>query len=176
MSNNYDEKSFWAGVVLGRQMRGWSAYGRPEGFDPDGDLIVRPIIQGVPMLSLGKGEVFTVRELTDTVGETWPEMELQDVVQELGVVVFGEDRFALREMAERLVIDQVIQAFTVSKEINPLEYDDAIVFINGSGAFTMDSMTRTFTSAEQAVDIGTMQEVTVATDEFAEVTEQEVSA
>lgn len=78
-------------------------------------------------------------------------------------------------MAERLVIDEVIYAYSINEEINPLTYDESIVYINSSGAYTMDSVTRTFTSTEQTVDVGTMQEVTVVLDEFATVESQEVS-
>lgn len=172
----YNEESFWAGFIAGQQSRGWGTYGRPEGFDPDGDLILRPITQGVGRISFGDPGSFTIRAITDSVECGFPDQLLPELLQEVGRISFGDSgTFAIRAISERLVIDEVIQAFTVSEEINPLEYDDTIVFINSSGAFTMDSMTRTFTSTEQAVDVGTMQEVTVSTDEFAEVTEQEVS-
>lgn len=171
----YNEESFWAGFIAGQQSRGWATYGRPEGFDPDGDLILRPITQGVGRISFGDPGSFTIRAITDSVECGFTDQELPVIVEEFGRIAFGSSTFDIRAIAERLVIDEVIQAFTVSEEINPLKYDNTIVFINSSGAFTMDSMTRTFTSTEQAVDVGTLQEVTVSTDEFAEVTEQEVS-
>lgn len=172
----YNEESFWAGFIAGQQSRGWGTYGRPEGFDPDGDLILRPITQGVGRISFGDPGTFTIRAIVDSVEGSFPGRELPGLLQEIGRISFGDAGcFTIRAISERLVIDEVIHAFTVSEEINPLDYDDTIVFINSSGAFTMDSMTRTFTSTEQAVDIGTLQEVTVSTDEFAEVTEQEVS-
>ena len=172
----YNEESFWAGVLLGQQLRGWGTYGRPEGFDPDGDLILRPITQGISRIDFGADIPFVIRTIIDSVESAFPEQELPGSMQEVGRISFGDTgTFSIRAINERLVIDEVIQAFTVSEEINPLEYDDTIVFINSSGAFTMDSMSRTFTSTEQAVDVGALQEVTVSTDEFAEVTEQEVS-
>lgn len=172
----YNEESFWAGFIAGQQSRGWGTYGRPEGFDPDGDLILRPITQGVPRISFGPDIPFVIRAIVDSVESAFPEQELPGIVQNVGRISFSDaGSFSIRAISERLVIDEVIQAFTVSEEINPLEYDDTIVFINSSGAFTMESMTRTFASTEQAVDVGTLQEVTVSTDEFAEVTEQEVS-
>jgi len=171
----YNEESFWAGVLVGKQMRGWATYGRPEGFDPDGDLILRPITQGVRQISFATAKHNGILPCTDAVEASFPEHEVPTIVTEFGRIAIGTTTFGIQPIVERLVLDEVIKAFTISAEINPLEYDDTIVFINDSGAFTMDSMTRTFTSTEQAVDVGTLQEVTVSTDEFAEVTEQEVS-
>lgn len=175
---SYDEESLLMGIFLGKQMRGWSAYGRPEGFDPDGDLILRPITQGVPAVKFGADRAFTILAMIDTVNEdtTFPEQEIEAITQAIPAISFIRDAaFSILALNERLVVDEVITAYSVDENINPLEYDDTIVFINSSGAFTMDEMTRTFTSTEQTVDIGTMQEVTVTVDEFAEVATQEVT-
>ena len=172
----YNEESFWAGVVLGQQLRGWAVYGRPEGFDPDGDLILRPITQGVKTIKW-KDRPFVVAPFIGTVDEDnpWPVMDNEILVQEIGRVVFPANRFAVANLAERVVFDSVLYAFSINEEINPLSYDDTIVYINSSGAYTMDSVTRTFTSTAQSVDVGTMQEVTVVLDEFQTVESQEVS-
>ena len=171
----YDEHSFWAGVAIGRRLKGYSAYGTMTGWDPEGDLIVRPITQGIGRISFGI-ESFSVRAITDEVECSFPDQELPDIVQEIGRIAFGVESFTVRALNERLVIDEVITAYSIDKDINPLEYDDTIVFINSSGAFTMDTMTRTFTSQAVDIDIGTLQEATVTTDEFAEVDTQEVTA
>lgn len=174
----YNEESFWAGVILGKQLKGWSTYGRPEGFDPDGDLVVRPITQGIYAVKFGADRPFTIAALIDTVNEdtTFPEQEIEEITQTISAITFARDSaFTILALNERLVIDEVITAYSVDENINPLEYDDTIVFINSSGAFTMDEMTRTFTSTDQPIDIGTMQEVTVQVDEFAEITTQEVT-
>lgn len=174
----YNEESFWAGVLLGQQLRGWGTYGRPEGFDPDGDLILRPITQGVPAVRFGVDRPFAIVAMIDTVNEdtTFPVQDDFDLTEAIPTVIFTRDTaFSIMALNERLVVDEVITAYSVDENINPLEYDDTIVFINSSGAFTMDEMTRTFTSAAGEIDLGTLQEVTVSTDEFAEVTEQEVS-
>lgn len=174
----YDEHSFWAGVAIGRRLKGYSAYGTMTGWDPEGDLIVRPVIQGVPAVKFGADRAFTITAMVDTVNEdaTFPEQETPAITEAIPAVVFARDvAFSILALNERLVIDEVITAYSVDENINPLEYDDTIVFINSSGAFTMDEMTRTFTSTEQTVDIGTMQEVTVKVDEFAEVATQEVT-
>jgi len=136
---------------------------------------MRPITQGVPRISFGTPTAFTVLAITDSVEVGWPEQELPGITQEIGRIGFGTDTpFSIRALSERLVIDHVIQSYTVSTEINPLEYDESIVRISG-GAFTMDELTRTFTSTAQAVDMGTLQEVVVSTGEFASVSSQEVS-
>lgn len=174
----YDEHSFWAGVAIGRRLKGYSAYGTMTGWDPEGDLIVRPVIQGVPAVKFGADRAFTITAMVDTVNEdaTFPEQELPEISQEIGVIAFGRSAaFTILALNERLVIDEVITAYSIDKDINPLEYDDTIVFINSSGAFTMDTMTRTFTSQAVDIDIGTLQEVTVTTGEFAEVSTQEVT-
>lgn len=172
----YNEESFWAGVLLGKQMRGWGTYGRPEGFNPDGDLILRPITQGVSRIIFGGSGDFTLRSIVDSVESAFPDQELPELTQEIGWISFRDaGAFTIRAINERLVVDQVIQSFTIDKDINPLEYNQEIVFIDNSGAFTMDEITRTFTSVEQSVDIGTMQEVMVTTDEFATVSNQEVT-
>ena len=175
---DYNEESFWAGVVLGQQLRGWAVYGRPEGFDPDGDLILRPITQGIKTVKW-QNKPFSVAPFMAMVDEIdpWPIMDDETLVQELGRVMFPANRFAVAQLAERVVFDGgVVYAFSINKDINPLTYDDTIVYINGSGAYTMDSVTRTFTSSAQTVDVGTMQEVTVVLDEFKSVESQEVSA
>lgn len=177
--HEYNEESFWAGVVVGTQLHGTNAYGVMPGWNPDGDLILRPITQGVPAIGFGADRVFTIAALTDTVNEdsAFPEQAATAITEVISAVTFTRDAaFTIVALNERLVIDEVITAYSVDESINPLEYDDTIVFINSSGAFTMDDMTRTFTSAEQAVDIGTMQEVTVLVGEFAEVDTQEVTA
>lgn len=174
---DYNEESFWAGVVLGQQLRGWAVYGRPEGFDPDGDLILRPITQGIKTVKW-QNKPFTVAPFMAMVDEIdpWPIMDDETLVQELGRVMFPANRFAVANLAERVVFDEVLYAYSINEEINPLSYDDTIVYINSSGAYTMDSVTRTFTSTAQTVDVGTMQEVTVVLDEFQTVESQEVSA
>lgn len=172
----YNEESFWAGVVLGQQLRGWAVYGRPEGYDPDGDLILRPITQGVKTVKW-QSESFTVLPFIGTVDEDdpWPTMDDETLVQEIGLVYFPASSFAVSALAESLVIGEVLYAFSINAEINPLTYDETIVYINSSGAYTMDSVTRSFTSTEQTVDVGTMQELTVVLDDFLEVESQEVS-
>lgn len=175
----YDQNSFIAGLIAGRQMKGWSAYGVMSGWDPDGDLIVRPITQGVPSIKFGADAVFTISPMVDTVGEdtVFPAQELPEITQEIGAVVFAaEAAFVIAALNERLVLDQVIKSYSIDKDINPLEYDDTIVFINSDGAFTMDKMTRSFASAAAEIDIGTMQELTVTTGDFAAVDTQEVTA
>ncbi|MBQ3256448.1 MAG: hypothetical protein IJA67_03435 [Oscillospiraceae bacterium] len=172
---DYNEESFWAGVVLGQQLRGWAVYGRPEGFDPDGDLILRPITQGIKAVKW-QNKPFTVAPFIGTVDETapCPIMDGETITQDMGVVVFPKNRFAVCDLAERVVFDAVNQNYTINEEINPLTYDDTIVYINSSGAYTMDSVTRSFTSTAKTVDVGTMQEVTVVLDEFQSVESQEV--
>ena len=175
MKVEYDELSFWTGVSVGANLHGKSAFGVMPGWNPDGDLILRPITQGIGRLYFGSANFQGVRPFQDTLELVFPTQELPVIVDEFNRIAFGSSTFDIRAVAERLEMDQTIKAFTINKEINPLEYDDTIVFINSSGAFTMDEMTRTFTSTEQTVDIGTMQEVTVKVDEFAEVATQEVT-
>ena len=175
----YNEESFWAGVVLGTQLHGTGAYGVMSGWNPDGDLILRPITQGVPAIKFGADKPFTIVAMIDTVNEdtTFPVQDDFDLTEAIPAVIFARDAaFSIMALNERLVIDEVITAYSVDENINPLEYDDTIVFINSSGAFTMNDMTRTFTSTAQPVDIGTLQEVVVKVDEFAEVATQEVTA
>lgn len=178
MKVEYNELSFWAGVSVGVNLHGKSAFGVMPGWNPDGDLILRPITQGVPAVKFGADRPFTIVTMIDTVDEDtiFPAQETPTFTEAIPAVVFARDAaFSILALNERLVIDEVITAYSVDENINPLEYDDTIVFINSSGAFTMDEMTRTFTSTAQTVDIGTMQEVTVKVDEFAEVATQEVT-
>ena len=174
----YDEHSFWAGVAIGRRLKGYAAYGTMMGWDPDGDLIVRPVIQGIPAIKFGADRPFTIPTMVDYVNEdtVFPSQELPELSQEIGVIPFGRDAaFSILPLNERLVIDQIIKAFSIDQDINPLDYDDTIVFIDSDGAFTMDTMTRAFTSQAADIDVGSLQEVTVTTGEFAEVTTQEVT-
>lgn len=171
----YHEESFWAGVVLGKQLKGWGTYGRPEGFDPDGDLILRPITQGIGRIHFGTAAFHGVRPFVDIVEPVFPVHETPVIVEVFGRVRFESASFGVQAIAERLVLDEVVKAFTISEEINPLDYDEDIVYINNNGAFTIDQMTRTFTSVPGVIDVGTMQEVTVSTEGFVEVTGQEVT-
>lgn len=171
----YDEHSFWAGVAIGRRLKGYTAYGTMMGWDPDGDLILRPITQGVLTLHFQEPEAVSILPFTDAVQNAFPIKADESLLEMFDQITFTDPTFTVLPINERLLEDLIIHAFSVSEEINPLEYDDTIVFINSSGAFTMDEMTRTFTSTEQTVDIGTMQEVTVKVDEFAEVATQEVT-
>lgn len=175
---NYDKDSFLAGLALGKQMKGWSAYGVVAGWNPDGDLILRPITQGFPSIRFNTGRYFEINSMIDFINEeeTFPLQELLGLSEDLSSIAFSKDQnFSIMNLNERLVVDEVITAYTVDENINPLEYDDTIVFINSNGAFTMNEITRTFTSTAQTVDIGTMQEVAVKVNEFAEVTTQEVT-
>ena len=97
----YNEESFWAGVVLGQQLRGWATYGRAEGFDPDGDLILRPITQGIRPVQWKK-ESFSVSAFTDIVNEdaVFPVSDDEKLVQTIGVIVFPVNRFGLRNMTD----------------------------------------------------------------------------
>lgn len=179
MKANYDAKSFWSGVMVGTQLHGTTAYGSMPGWNPDGDLILRPITQGVPSIKFGADVSFVVSAMVDTVDEdtVFPAQELPEITQEIGAVVFAaETAFVVVALNERLLDEQVIQSYSIDKDINPLEYDDTIVFINSDGAFTMDKMTRSFVSTAAEIDIGTMQELTVTTGDFAAVDTQEVTA
>lgn len=171
----YDEHSFWAGVAIGRRLKGYSAYGTMTGWDPEGDLIVRPITQGVLTLHFQESETISILPFTDAVQNTFPVKADDSLLEMFDKITFTAPLFTVLPINERLVEDLIIHAFSISEEINPLEYDDTIVFINSSGAFTMDTMNRTFTSEAVDIDIGTLQEVTVTTDEFAEVDTQEVT-
>lgn len=175
--HEYNEESFWAGVVVGTQLHGTNAYGVMPGWNPDGDLILRPITQGIGRVYFNQQNVVVAGAFVGTVDEDtiFPVHEIESIIQSIGRIVFGNTTVTISPINERLVLDETIKAFSVDENINPLEYDDTIVFINSSGAFTMDEMTRTFTSTEQTVDIGTMQEVTVTVNEFAEVATQEVT-
>jgi len=168
----YDENSFLAGLLVGRTLKGWATY---SSWDPV--IIIPPVIEKFAPLYFGPGHEFSIAEMMDSVILGFPSREDITIAEEIPYIYFQKDvDFKIMELNERLVIDEVRTAYSIDKDINPLEYDDTIVFINSSGAFTMDQMTREFTSTEQTVNIGTMQEVTVVTDEFAEVDTQEVTA
>jgi len=177
MKVEYNELSFWAGVSVGANLHGKSAFGVMPGWNPDGDLILRPITQGIGRVYFNQKNPVTVGAFIGTVDEdtVFPIHEVEGILQNFARIAIGKTSVTIAPINERLVLDETIKAFSVDENINPLEYDDTIVFINSSGAFTMDEMTRTFTSTKQTVDIGTMQEVTVTVNEFAEVATQEVT-
>ena len=170
----YHEESFWAGVVLGKQLKGWGTYGRPEGFDPDGDLILRPITQGIGRIHFGTASFHGIRPFQAVLEPVFPVQELPVIVEEFGRITFGSSTFDIRAIAERLVMDEVIKAFTISEEINPLEYDDAIVIINSSGAFTLETEFEEYSEAVN-IDHGKLQLLDVDTDRFESIEEQEVT-
>ena len=172
---DYHEESFWAGVALGKQLKGWGTYGRPEGFDPDGDLILRPITQGVGRINFGPDIPFAIRAIVDSVESSFPEQELPGLTQEVGRISFGSaGEFAIRAINERLVVDEVLQSWSIDETINPLDYDESIVYINSSGAFTMRTAYTEYSTASD-IDSGKLQVLKVDTDRFESIEEQEVS-
>ena len=86
----YDELSFWAGVATGCRLKGYTGYGTMPGWDPDGDLIVRPITQGVPSIYFGADHPFAVHAFADTVEIGWPEQTNDTIRQSIGIMSFGQ--------------------------------------------------------------------------------------
>lgn len=172
----YDKNSFLAGLIAGRQMKGWSAYGTMGGWDPDGDLIVRPITQGVPVIRFASDAAFSGVALTDTVNEAaaFPEMETEEITQIINVIAIADDTFSVLVLNERLEESEIIHAYTIDKDINPLEYDEEIVFIDSDGAFTMQTEYEEY-SAVAEVSSGELQLLSVNTDRFETIESQEVS-
>ena len=163
----YDEHSFWAGVAIGRRLKGYAAYGTMPGWDPDGDLIVRPVIQGVPAIRFGADMSFTITATMDTVDEDafWPEQEMPVFTQKISTISFGADRpFVALAINERLVIDQVIRAYRLDKESKDVEYNEDIVYINADGAFTFAAtVDHVYTSTVEAIDSGSMAALQIVT-------------
>lgn len=85
----YDENSFLAGIAVGRQLKGWARLGTVAGYDPDGDLILRPITQGIKAVTW-QDRSFTVAAFTDTVNEdaAFPTMDDEVLIQVLDMTVF----------------------------------------------------------------------------------------
>lgn len=77
MKVEYDELSFWTGVSVGANLHGKSAFGVMPGWNPDGDLILRPITQGVPAVKFGADRPFSIVAMIDVVNEdtTFPEQD-----------------------------------------------------------------------------------------------------
>lgn len=171
MAYVYDENSFLAGIAVGMQMKGWATY---SSWDPI--IIVPPVTEKFPPILFGRDKNFSIAPMMDAVETGFTNGKELLFEESMGVIIFKKDAaFGIQALNERVVFDEVITAFSIDKDINPLEYDETIVFIDSSGAFTMDQMTREFVSTEQTIDVGTMQELTVVTDEFAEVATQEVT-
>ena len=53
---DYNEESFWAGVVLGQQLRGWAVYGRPE-------VPILPVISAKEIILEGNTAVVDMLEI-----------------------------------------------------------------------------------------------------------------
>jgi len=93
----WDEESFWAGYVLGRQVKGWSAYVTGKG--PD---ISRYLSVSVKRLPTHNESGFTARPFTATPTPEFPVQADRPLVLELGRLRFGVASFGIREIETQL--------------------------------------------------------------------------
>ena len=172
--SKYDEESFWAGVALGQQLKGWSAFGIIDGFDPDGGLIVRPIQQGIPMIKFARDTAFTVCNMTDTVDYVTDSLESLEPQDNISAIVFQRDmEFAIVPLSDSIETDEAVMYYIVSKAVNQPSYDKNFVKEVYNG-FTMITSSTEY-STEEAIDSGHLQALRVDTDRFESITNQEVT-
>lgn len=178
MKADYDAKSFWAGVTVGTQLHGVGAYGVMAGWNPDSDLILRPITQGVGRISFGEDQPFTVCGFTDTVECAFPPAELPEFIETIGRISFGSDSdmslgaFTVNALVEARSLSLVIKTFTLDVEF-PCDYDAALVEIVDDSYMLRTAFEEESEAAE--IDSGELQMLTVDTDRFESITTQEVS-
>jgi hypothetical protein len=176
MANKYDEASFWAGVALGQQLKGWSAFGIIDGFDPDGGLIVRPIQQGIPVITFARDTAFTILSMTDTVNEvdTTQNPAPIEINEEISAIVFQRDtEFAVMPLTEDIHASVVVKYFIMNRTTNTPSYNEAYVKSNTSGFRLVTSYTEYSVSEE--IDSGNMQALRVDTSRFESMTTQGVT-
>ena len=176
MSNAYDEEIFWAGVALGQQLKGWSAFGIIDGFDPDGGLIVRPIQQGVPQIKFARDLPFTVVAITDTVNEeeTTQVPEPIEITESFSAIVFQRDReFAVVPLSGEVETSEVVMYYLISYTNDPLTYSETYVKTNYLSFSLVTSYTEY--SRAEAIDSGSLQALRVDTDRFESITTQGVT-
>lgn len=178
MKADYDAKSFWSGVVVGTQLHGVGAYGVMAGWNPDSDLILRPVTQGIGRISFGEDQPFTVCGITDTVVAAFPAAETQGIVQEIGRIRFGTDddmslgAFTISALVEARSLSLVIKTFTLDADF-PGEYDHALVRI-ADDAFVLRTAFDELSEAAE-IDSGELQVLELDLGRFESITTQEVS-
>ena len=171
----YDEHSFWAGVAIGRRLKGYAAYGTMPGWDPDGDLIVRPVIQGIGRIYFPP-TVFDVRAFIDTVDPVFPVHESPAFAEQFARITFAPTTFGLVPLTEQLVMDQIIYAYRLDKDSKDVAYNEDLVYINADDAFTVAAATNhVYTSAPESIDSGSLATVTIVTSDKNNVLEVVIS-
>jgi hypothetical protein len=171
--SKYDEASFWAGVALGQQLKGWSAFGIIDGFDPDGGLIVRPIQQGIPIIKFERDIPFSVFNMTDSVSDITEAPEPIGLQDDVRVIVFQRDtEFAVVQLSDELDAEYIVKYFIIDRNTNQPSYDENFVQSVYNGFKPITSYTEY--SVEEEIDSGVMLALRVNTDRFDSITKQEV--
>lgn len=170
---NYDKDSFLAGLALGKQMKGWSAYGVVTGWNPDGDLIIRPIVQRLGEIQFSDDYDFIINEIDDGSNEIFPEIEKYTIEQDMSRVLFELYDFKVNDLSERYETSEIIQAITLSASSNKLDYNNEYVLYYYSGYLYLKS-SWSQASVEKEIDSGNLRALEVDTSIFSEITSQEI--
>lgn len=175
--SNYDEESFWAGVALGQQLKGWAAFGIMDGFDPDGGLVVRPIQQGIQKIIFDKDQPFTVLNVTDTIatdGEDTMQVPTPGGINEnVNAIVFQRDReFGIMPLSEDIDLGALVYFFEVNQYSDRLIYNSNLVSAGASGLYLKSSYY--IYSEEEEIDSGNMEVLRVNNSHFETIESQRV--
>ena len=171
--SKYDEESFWAGVAVGQQLKGWSAFGIIDGFDPDGGLIVRPIQQGVPFVKFARDTAFTMFNMIDTVEDVIEAPEPIELQETINAIIFRRDvDFGILPLSDNFDANYLVKYFIVDRNTNQPSYNTTLVQSTYNGFKLITSYTE-YSVAEE-IDSGVMQALQVNTDRFESITTQEV--
>lgn len=175
--SNYDEESFWAGVALGQQLKGWAAFGIMDGFDPDGGLVVRPVQQGISKIVFDKDQPFTVLSITDAIvadGEDAVQIPTPEGINEIvNAIVFQRDEeFGIMPLSEEIDIGSLVTFFQVDNYSNRLNYDSSAVSSSYNGLYLKSSY-YTY-SEEEEIDSGNLEVLRVNNSHFETIESQRV--
>lgn len=175
--SNYDEESFWAGVALGQQLKGWAAFGIMDGFDPDGGLVVRPIQQGIQKIIFDKDQPFTVLNVTDTIatdGEDTMQVPTPAGINEnVNAIIFQRDReFGIMHLSEEIDLGAVVYFFQVDRNSTRLNYNSSLVSTSSSGLYLKNYYY--VYSEEEEIDSGNMEVLRVNNSHFETIESQRV--
>lgn len=136
--------------------------------DWNGRISISEVITDVSIVE----QTMMVDAFTGSTVVTFPRMPLPRITQQFGRVSISVAEFGYDRLNERVTAVEVIKTFTMDEDFPP-NYDKTVVDTDENGAFCMVSE-YVYVSAEEEINSGQLQHLSVDTTPFERVESQEV--